>query len=105
MGSVNVEEILQGALAVIQKAKQKSSVTIAYRYFEELFSTLHRFQILSYTVEAEHIYQSLPAKAKRVGTQDCRIAAIACSKQYVLVTANVADFTKIGIVNVENWTQ
>ena len=30
---ITVEEILQGALAAIQKAKRKSSVTTAYQYF------------------------------------------------------------------------
>ena len=102
---ITIEEILQGALATIQKARRKPSVTIAYQYFEELFSALHRFQILSYTAEAEGIYQSLPAKAKRIGTQDCRIAAIACSKKYIVVTANVNDFAEIDIANVEDWTQ
>ena len=102
---ITVEEILQGALAAIQKAKRKSSVTTAYQYFEQLLAALCRFQILSYTVEAEHIYQSLPAKVKRIRTQDCRIAAIAGSKRYIVVTANVTDFKKIGIVDVEDWTQ
>jgi tRNA(fMet)-specific endonuclease VapC len=59
---ITVEEIIQGALATIQKARRTTSVTIAYQYFEELLAALHRFQILSYTVEAEYIYQSLPAK-------------------------------------------
>ncbi|MGL5939567.1 MAG: type II toxin-antitoxin system VapC family toxin [Waterburya sp.] len=101
---ITVEEILQGALAAIQKAKRKPSVTIAYQYFEELFSALHRFQILSYTVEAERIYQSFPAKAKRIGTQDCRIAAIACSNKYTVVTVNINDFISIGLTDVEDWT-
>jgi tRNA(fMet)-specific endonuclease VapC len=101
---ITVEEILQGALACIQKMKQKSSVTNAYRYFEELFNALHHFQILPYTIEAETIYQSFPAKAKRIGTQDCRIAAVARSKGYILVTVNVADFEKIGDMRVEDWT-
>jgi predicted nucleic acid-binding protein len=100
---ITVEEILRGALAAIQKQRQNSSITITYRYFEELFFALHHFQVLSYTTEAEDIYQALPASAKRVGTQDCRIAAIACSRHYVVVTANVADFVAIGIVDVENW--
>ena len=100
-----MEEIIQGALASIQKMRQKSSVTDAYRYFEELFAALHYFQILPYTNEAEQIYQSLSTKAKRIGTQDCRIAAIARTKGYILVTANVADFEKIGIVQIEDWTK
>ncbi|MDJ0591392.1 MAG: type II toxin-antitoxin system VapC family toxin [Pleurocapsa sp. MO_226.B13] len=82
---ITIEEILQGALAYVQKAKRKSSVTEAYRYFEDLFSALHRFQILSYTLEAESIYQSLPAKIKRIGTEDCRIAAIARTNEFTIV--------------------
>jgi len=88
--------------ASIQKMRQKSSITDAYRYFEELFAALHYFQILPYTSKAEEIYQSLSAKVKRIGTQDCRIAAVARSKGYILVTANVADFEKIGNVQIED---
>jgi tRNA(fMet)-specific endonuclease VapC len=101
---ITVEEIIQGALASIQKTRQKSSVTYAYRYFEELFAALHYFQILPYTSEAEKIYQSLSTKVKRIGTQDCRIAAVARSTGYILVTVNIADFEKIGIVQIEDWT-
>ena len=102
---ITVEEILQGALASIQKVRKKSSVINAYQSFEELFEALHLFQILPYTNEAEQIYQSLSTKVKRVGTQDCRIAAIARSKGYIVVTANVSDFEKIGIAQVEDWTK
>ena len=94
---ITVEEILQGALASVQKAKRKSSVTKAYQYFDNLFSALHCFQILSYTSEAEVIYQSLPAKIKRIGTQDCRIAAIASTNDFTVITVNVNDFVSIGI--------
>ncbi|OUL28631.1 hypothetical protein BV378_07170 [Nostoc sp. RF31YmG] len=102
---ITVEEIIQGALASIQKMRQKPSVTDAYRYFAELFSALHYFQILPYTIEAETIYQSLSTKTKRIGTQDCRIAAVASSEGYILVTENVADFEKIGNIQIEDWTQ
>lgn len=101
---ITVEEILQGALGSIQRVRKKSSVINAYQSFEELFKALHLFQILPYTSEAEQIYQSLSTKIKRVGTQDCRIAAIARSKGYIVVTANFSDFEKIGIVQVEDWT-
>ncbi|MDJ0687292.1 MAG: type II toxin-antitoxin system VapC family toxin [Xenococcaceae cyanobacterium MO_188.B32] len=102
---ITVEEILQGALASIQKAKRTPSVTKAYQYFEDLFAALHRFQILSYTSEAENIYQSLPAKSKRIGTQDCRIAAIAHVNEFTVVTVNVKDFVSIGLTEVEDWTR
>lgn len=67
-------------------------MTTAYQYFEDLFSALHRFQILSYTPEAEAIYQSLPAKIRRIDTQDCRITAIACANDFTVITVNVNDF-------------
>lgn len=102
---ITVEEIVQGALANIQKVRKKSSIINAYQSFEELFEGLHLFQILPYTSEAEQIFQSLSTKVKRVGTQDCRIAAIARSKGYMVVTANAADFEKIGITQVEDWTR
>ncbi len=101
---ITVEEILQGALASVQKVKRKSSVTKAYQYFEDLFTALHRFQILSYTSKAESIYQSLPAKIKRIGTQDCRIAAIAKAYEFTVITVNVNDFISISIAPVEDWT-
>ena len=102
---ITVEEIFQGALASVQKAKRKPSLTQAYQYFEDLFSALHRFQILSYTSASESIYQSLPAKIKRIGTQDCRIAAIACANGFTIVTVNINDFVSIGLTNVEDWTR
>ena len=102
---ITVEEILQGALASVQKAKRKPSVTKAYQYFDDLFSALHRFQILSYTPEAKDIYQSLPAKIKRIGTQDCRIAAIALANNFTVISVNVNDFVSIGLTKVEDWTR
>ena len=102
---ITVEEILQGALASVQKAKRKPSVTKAYQYFDDLFSALHRFQILSYTPEAEDIYQLLPAKIKRIGTQDCRIAAIALANNFTVISVNVNDFVSIGLTKVEDWTR
>ena len=102
---ITVEEILQGALASVQKVKRKLSVTKAYQYFEQLFTALHQFQILSYTPKAESIYQLLPAKIKRIGTQDCRIAAIACANEFTVITVNVNDFVSIGIAHVEDWTR
>ena len=71
---ITVEEIIQGALASIQRVRQKSSITDAYRYFEELFAALHYFQRLPYTSEAEEIYQSLSAKVK--GLSHCCCCSI-----------------------------
>ena len=101
---ITVEEILRGALASVNKAKRQSSVVIAYQYFDTLFSALNQFQILPYNTKAESIYQSLDAKIKRIGTQDCRISAIAAAYNLTIITVNVSDFSRIGLVDVEDWT-
>jgi tRNA(fMet)-specific endonuclease VapC len=58
-----------------------------------------------HTSEAESIYQSLPAKIQRIGTQDCRIAAIARANKFSRVTINVNDFVSVGLADVEDWTR
>jgi predicted nucleic acid-binding protein len=102
--AITVEEILSGALSQIQRFRQRPEVVNAYACLLELLQVLQVFQVLPYTFEAERIFQTLPLQSRRVGTQDCRIAATACARGYILLTANVADFQKIGIVEIADWT-
>jgi tRNA(fMet)-specific endonuclease VapC len=102
---ITVEEMLRGELGGIHRLRHKPHVVTVYRAFEGLFEALHRFQVVSYTSEIEQIYQSMSWEQKRVGTQDCRIAATAIALDYTVVTANKADFVKIGGVRLEDWRQ
>lgn len=102
---ITLEESLSGALAVIQKFRQKHEIIRAYARFLGLYQALQAFQTLPYSQDAEGIYRILSAENKRVGTQDCRIAAIAIATGFVVVTANVIDFQKIGGVQIEDWTR
>ncbi|NJK64197.1 MAG: type II toxin-antitoxin system VapC family toxin [Synechococcaceae cyanobacterium SM2_3_1] len=54
---------------------------------------------------AEQVFQSLPAAIKRIGSQDCRIAAIAHTTGMTIITANVADFLRINLAPIQDWTQ
>ncbi len=101
---ITVEEMMRGELGGIHRLRHRPNVVKVYRAFEGLFEALHRFQIVSYTTEIEQIYQSMSWEQKRVGTQDCRIAATAMSHGFTVVTANTSDFYKIGGVAVEDWT-
>jgi tRNA(fMet)-specific endonuclease VapC len=101
---ITVEEMMRGELGGIHRLRHKPNVVTVYRAFEGLFEALHRFQVISYTSEIEQIYQSMSLEQKRVGTQDCRIAATAIAHGFTVVTANTHDFYKIGGVAVEDWT-
>jgi tRNA(fMet)-specific endonuclease VapC len=101
---ITIEEIMRGELGAVNHVRHKPSVVNVYRGFEDLFDALHRFQIVSYTSQVEQIYRSMTLQQKRVGTQDCRIAATAIALDYTVITANTSDFHKIGGVKVEDWT-
>jgi tRNA(fMet)-specific endonuclease VapC len=101
---ITLEEVLSGSLASIQKFRNKPAIIRAYAQFQELHQGLQAFQVLPYSVDAENIYRTLSAKSRRIGTQDCRIGAIALAKGFVVVTANVIDFQKIDGVQIEDWT-
>jgi tRNA(fMet)-specific endonuclease VapC len=101
---ITIEEIMRGALGEVNRLRKSSSVVQAYQDLGNLFEALHCFQVLPYTEAADQIYRAMTNEQKRVGTQDCRIAATAMSMGYIVVTANVSDFQKIGTVIVEDWT-
>ena len=58
----------------------------------------------SRTDEAERLFRSWPAAVKRVGANDCRIAASAVVRGYTVVTCNGKDFGRIPGVAFEDWT-
>jgi tRNA(fMet)-specific endonuclease VapC len=101
---ITVEEMMQGELGAINRLRHRPNIVTVYRAFEGLFDALHRFQIVSYTNEIDQIYRSMTLAQKRVGTQDCRIAATAIASGFTVVTANTSDFYKIGNVTIEDWT-
>jgi len=95
---------LRGALSQINQVRRNTEVVNAYARFSTLVNAVNEFQILPYTEEAQQIFGTLPPDILRVGRQDCRIAAIAKSRGFVIVTANVTDFEAIGLAPVEDWT-
>ncbi|MEW4570263.1 hypothetical protein AB1L88_20545 [Tautonia sp. JC769] len=60
--------------------------------------------VLSFDEAAAETFGDLSARRLRVGTMDLRIAAIAVSRNLVLLTRNVADFGKIAELRTEDWT-
>ncbi len=71
-------------------------------------NALSTFPILSYTDEAENLFLSWTPKQRRIGANDCRIAASAINANLIVVTCNQKDFSAIpGLqsgVNLEDWS-
>jgi tRNA(fMet)-specific endonuclease VapC len=66
---------------------------------------LGRYKIVPYTPEADSVFQTFPSGVKRVGTNDCRIAATAIANNLTVVTRNTRDYAKIPNVKFEDWTR
>ena len=75
------------------------------RFLAELVRVIATFQILPYTDEAEQLYQSWTAKQKRVGPNDCRIAASAILAGFTVITCNGKDFSPLPGVIWQDWSQ
>ncbi len=102
---VTVEEIMRGTLDSLRRAQmRKRNIVEAYEELRVLYNQLYRFSVLPFSAEAEIIFQSLPAAARRIGVNDCRIASIALAHGCTLVSANLRDFQRIPGLLVEDWT-
>lgn len=105
LSAISAEEIMRGALSVISSNRDKIGMVAAHSFFTRSLSSLCEYRVHPYNAEAALIYASFPAQVKRLGTQDCRIAASAIAAGWVVVTANYRHFSQIPGVQIEDWTQ
>ena len=103
--AITSEEVLRGRLDYINqlRGRKDPSLPLAYDFLLDVLRDLNRFSILRYDEDADRLYRSWPAHVKRVGTQDCRIAAVAIVNGFTVVTANTAHFSKI-TDQYEDWS-
>jgi tRNA(fMet)-specific endonuclease VapC len=100
LSSVAAEELLVGRMDGTNRARSsRTSLCLpqAHQNFvRSLEDDLRLLPLFVYSDEAEQIFQALPASVKRIGPQDCRIAAQAIAHGMIVVTRNLRDFTAIG---------
>ena len=104
---IAAQEAIEGRLAEIKKAQQgKSKISIS-KALDELMDTLHTLcqpSILPYTEEDERVFKNFTPAVKRIGPNDCRIAAQAIRRNWVVISQNMNDFDAIGAVS-QDWTR
>ena len=103
--TIVVEETVGGQIGQINALRsRKRPVERESRILADLIRALSALQILPYTDEAEQLYQSWPAKQKRVGPNDCRIAASTILAGFTVITCNGKDFSAIPGVAWQDWS-
>lgn len=100
---VGVEETTRGWLALLNQGRPGRDQLHCYAMFHRSIETLIKLPILPFDAEAAEIFHGLRATHKRSGAMDLKIAAICIAHAATLLTRNLADFTHISGLNVENW--
>jgi tRNA(fMet)-specific endonuclease VapC len=101
-----VEEVIRGRLNVIRRAEARRAtidLARAYALFESTFRDFRQLRILSYTAEAEALFQDWRRQGVRISTHDLRIAAICVTLPAQLVSRNRRDFERVPDLVVEYW--
>ncbi len=105
ISEVTVSELLKGRLATVKNAGLIGGERLvsAYNLLSLQVAALQDINIVPYTLAAEAIYSTYDTKVRRVGTNECRIAATTQTLGFTVVTANARHFDAIGCAH-ENWS-
>jgi tRNA(fMet)-specific endonuclease VapC len=101
---ITAEEQVRGRLARIRAAKSEIDRLPALLWFRESLGLLGTFKLLDYDAAAASVFTALLQQRIRIGTQDLRIAAIALSMGFILVSRNQSDFGQVPGLVIEDWT-
>jgi tRNA(fMet)-specific endonuclease VapC len=101
---VSFHEQFLGAHNFINRAKTNTDTIRGYTLLLEILQRFATAHILPFDTLAIAIFDQMRSQGVRVSTMDLRIAAIAISRNLVLLTRNVSDFSKVPGLKIEDWT-
>lgn len=102
--TVSLHEQALGANGYVNGAKDMAGVVRGYGYFTAMLADYCRMQVLPFDAAAAAVFASLRARKVRIGTMDLRIASMALSRDFTVLTRNLRDFTQVPGLKVEDWT-
>ena len=101
---ISFHEQVMGWNAYISRAKDLAGVVRGYERLQRVLSNFSEAQVLAFDDAAADLFQDLRKRRARIGTMDLRIAAIALSRDLTVLSRNLADFSKVPGLKVEDWT-
>nr|WP_265338631.1 type II toxin-antitoxin system VapC family toxin [Nodularia sp. LEGE 04288] len=101
---VSFHEQVLGAHNFINRSQTNRDITRGYTLLLEILESFATAPILPFDAGAIAVFEELREQKVRIATMDLRIAAIAISRNLVLLTRNIGDFGKIPGLVTENWT-
>ncbi len=86
-------------------SKPEMTLEQAFSEFHKSIKELSRFNLFAPTKKAEARYKAMPADAKRVGREDCKLAAHAAEVNATVITLNTDHFGRIPGVKFDDWSK
>ncbi|MBO1347909.1 MAG: type II toxin-antitoxin system VapC family toxin [Hormoscilla sp. GUM202] len=101
---ITVEEQMRGWLNAIRQSSRPDRLLWAYIGLRTGVEFFNGVNLLDFDRDAYDCYAELIRQRIRIGTQDLRIAAIALSRNAILVTRNRRDFARVPDLRLDDWT-
>lgn len=101
---ITLQEQILGSYAYIRQAKGAEGVVKGYRMMSQAFRDSMIFTMLDFDDNAAQAFNEINPGQLRLGMMDARIAAIAISRNLVLLTRNQRDFDKVPNLITQDWT-
>lgn len=100
---INVEEMLRGWLAEINRRPRPQQQIPAYGRLHRLLTFLRPFKMIVLDEQATAEFDRLRKEKVRIGSMDLKIACIALVQDALLLSANLRDFQQVPGLRVEDW--
>jgi len=94
---------MRGWMALLQRHTSGPAQVETYARMQESLEIAVKLGMLAFDDDAAQIFLGLRRAFRRAGTMDLKIAAICLAHDATLLTRNVADFTGLPGLRVENW--
>jgi tRNA(fMet)-specific endonuclease VapC len=101
---ISFHEQILGCHTYISQARRVEDVVRGYGMLAQVLQDFTEALVIPFDAAAAVVFEGLIGQRVRVGTMDLRIAAIALSREMVLVTRNTSDFHKVPGLRIEDWT-
>jgi tRNA(fMet)-specific endonuclease VapC len=101
---VSFQEQALGANLYISRAKDALGLVKGYELLNVVLEEFRKAQVVLFDALAASEFAALRARKVRIGTSDLRIAAIALTRNYTVLSRNLRDYTQVPGLKVEDWT-
>ena len=101
---ISFHEQVLGCHTYISQARRAEDVVRGYGMLDQVLRDFAEALVIPFDAAAAVVFEGLVTQRIRIGTMDLRIAAIALSREMVLVTRNASDFRKVPGLRIEDWT-